>query len=628
MHFIAEATIFLAAALIAVPLFRRAGFGAVLGYLAAGVIIGPQALGMIGNVEEVMRVAEIGVVFLLFVIGLELKPHRLWRLRRAIFGVGTLQVGIATAIIGSAGLLMYSHSLGTAAFIGFALALSSTAFVLQTLSEQGNLASTFGRSAFGILLFQDLAVIPALAIIPALGATELANASVSGTTILRALGVISALIIGGRYLLRPILRIVAHWGGDESFTVAALLVVIFSAYAMELAELSAGLGAFIAGVLLADSEYRHELEANINPFKGLLLGLFFISVGMSADLKLFAEQPLVILFSAFGLIAVKVISLSLAGRYIAKIPWHIILPTALILGQGGEFSFVLFHSAAQQQVMPEELKDLLIAVVITTMALTPALFWLANLANRRLEAREERPYDDIHDDEHPQVLIAGFGRMGQVIARILHMRHVPFTALESDAAHVDFVRRWGNKVFFGEPASLETLRAAGAKDATLLILALDDFNSAQRIIHLAKRYFPHLKIYARARDRHQALHLIELGVDYFMRETWFSSLKMAQDILCELGDNTETARYSIDVFRRADEKLLEQQRAHRSDIEHLIQSSQALRHELHSLFENAPRLTKAEAAASALLNDADAKENTETSKKTGDSEIPLAQPKN
>lgn len=595
MHFIAEIAIFLVAALVAVPLFRRLGFGAVLGYLAAGVVIGPQALAVVGDAPEVMQVAEIGVVLLLFVIGLELKPHRLWTLRRAIFGTGTLQMALATAVISGFGFLMYEHPPGRAVFIGLVLALSSTAFVLQTLGEQGNLASSFGRGAFGVLLFQDLAVIPILAILPILGGSEIVADHATGWAVARAIAAISLLIIGGRYLLRPVLRAVAHWGSDETFTVAALLVVIGAAVAMEAAGLSAGLGAFIAGVLLADSEYRHELEANINPFKGLLLGLFFISVGMSADLTLFAEQSLTIAVAAIGLIGVKFITLSLGAHFVIGLHWRVALPMALILGQGGEFAFVLFHAAAQYQILPPELTDLLTAVVITSMALTPLLFYFANIVARRLEPEELRPYDPIENGESP-VLIAGFGRMGQIIARVLHMRHVPFTALERDAAHVDLVRRWGNKVYFGEPASLETLRAAGAADAKLLIIALDNFDSARRIVQLAKRYFPHLKLYARARDRHQALHLMELGVDFVMRETWHSSLKMAEVVLEDLGDTQESAQYSIDVFRRADEKLLEQQREHRSDIEHLIQSAQAVRQELHSLFEKAPRMPEQNAS--------------------------------
>ncbi len=617
MHFTADIAIFLLAALIAVPLFRRLGFGAVLGYLAAGVVIGPQSLGAISDVPEVMQVAEIGVILLLFVIGLELKPHRLWNLRKAIFGAGALQMALATAVISGFGLLMYDHPIGRALFIGLVLALSSTAFVLQTLAEQGNLATSFGRGAFGVLLFQDLAVIPILAILPILGGIDIHPDQATGLAALRAIAAIAALIIGGRYLLRPLLRAVAHWGSDETFTVAALLVVIGSAVAMEAAELSAGLGAFIAGVLLADSEYRHELEANINPFKGLLLGLFFISVGMSADLSLFAEQPLTIAAAAVGLASVKILTLALGARHVIGQPWRVALPMSLILAQGGEFAFVLFHAATAYQILPPELTALLTAVVIASMAMTPFLFYAANLVARRLEPEDSRPYDAIETGESP-VLIAGFGRMGQIIARVLHMRHIPFTALERDAAHVDLVRRWGNKVYFGEPASLETLRAAGAKDAKLLIIALDNFDAARRIVHLAKRYFPHLKLYARARDRHQALHLMELGVDYVMRETWLSSLKMSEVILQDLGDTEESAQYAVDVFRRADEKLLEQQREHRSDLEHLIQSSQAVRHELHSLFEKAPRMASAtgDPDQPAAASDAVAKASSSASKAT------------
>ena len=590
MSAIADIAIYLLAALVAVPLFRVAGFGAVLGYLAAGVVIGPEVLGLIGEVESVMHVAEIGVVLLLFVIGLELKPNRLWALRKAIFGTGSVQVLAATLPL--AWLLQWVFALGwpQALFVGFALALSSTAFVLQSLAEQGTLSTNYGRGAFGVLLFQDLAVIPGLAILPVLAAGSSGGAP-TWTAVLEGLGAIVALVVGGRYLLRPILRAVARWGSEETFTVAALLVVMGAALAMEYAELSAGLGAFLAGVLLADSEYRHELEGNINPFKGLLLGLFFMSVGMSADLSLFAAHPWMIAGGTLALLGIKAVTLILAARWVFGQRWEVAVPMGLVLAQGGEFAFVLFHAADGLGVLPPEAVELLIAVVIVSMLLTPLLFIAATAAARRLAEPETRPYDAITPEDGSRIIICGFGRMGQIVARVLHMRGIPFTALERDIAHVDLVRRWGNKVYFGEPASLETLRAAGAREAQLLVITLDDFKAAARIVELARHNFPHLKLMGRARDRQQALHLMELGMDFVIRETWLSSLELAQTILKALGDSDDTAQYSIEVFRDADEELLQQQRKLRDDQERLIQSAKAVRRELRSLFENAPRMS-------------------------------------
>lgn len=596
MHQIADVAIYLAAALIAVPLFRRAGFGAILGYLAGGIVIGPQVLGLIGEVEAVMQIAEIGVVLLLFVIGLELKPMRLWRLRNAIFGAGSLQLVAATAplavLAGSLAGLSWTHAL----FLGFALGLSSTAFVLQTLAEQGSLNTDYGRSAFGVLLFQDLAVIPGLAVLPALSEAVASSGGPAWIAIGKGLLAIVVLVGGGSLLLRPLFKMVARWGSDETFTVAALLVVIGSALAMQAVELSAGLGAFLAGVLLAESEYRHELEANINPFKGLLLGLFFISVGMSADLHRLAAEPHIIIGGALLLILIKAGTLALVARGLLRMPWRTALPLALVLGQGGEFAFVLFHAAEGLHVFPHELTDRLIGIVIVSMLLTPGLFMLASRIAEGRDASNKQPYDTIEDESTP-VIIAGFGRMGQIVARVLHMRGIAFTALERDAEHVELVRRFGNKVYFGEPASLETLRAAGARDAQVLVLALDDYNAATRIVELAKRHFPHLVLMARARDRQQAMHLMELGVDTVIRETWLSSLELSRILLHRLGDDEATAEHSIAVFREADEDLLRKQLEKREDTEHLIETTHTLRKDLRALFESGQALREPTAAA-------------------------------
>lgn len=585
-----EAAVYLAAALIAVPLFRRLGFGAVLGYLAAGMLIGPWGLGFIGEVESVLQFSEIGVVFLLFVIGLELKPSRLWVMRHAIFVTGSLQVACATVP-----LALLIHWLGldwTGSWLaGFALALSSTAFVLQALGERQQLTTPHGRAAFGILLFQDLAVIPLLALLPLLAASGAADNQMGlGTRAGIAVAAIFGLYIGGRYLLRPVFRAVARWGSDETFTVAALLVVIGAALLMEWAELSMGLGAFLAGVLLADSEYRHELEANINPFKGLLLGLFFISVGMSADFGVLGRDPLPILVGTAALISIKFVGLWIIAS-IQKVGHPTGLRLALVLAQGGEFAFVLFHAATGLDIVPHVVVDRLIAIVILSMVLTPLLFLLSDWIGRRHRSAEPvRPFDTI-EDESPPVLIAGFGRVGQVVARVLQMRGIHFTALEQDIQHVDLVRRWGNKIYYGEPTNLETLRAAGAENARLLVICMDDVEKSIRAVELARRHFPKLKIYARARDRHHALHLMDLGVDYLIRETWMSSLEMAKEVLVALGESRDAAGYSVDVFNDADQELLRRQLKHREDLDHMIQSSHDVRRELRQLMESDPRMS-------------------------------------
>lgn len=594
MDHLTEIAIYLAAALIAVPLFRRLGFGAILGYLAAGMLIGPWGLKLVSDVETVMQVAEIGVVFLLFIIGLELKPSRLWLMRHAVFVNGSLQVfGAAVPLallIGWA----FELSWGQAALLGFALALSSTAFVLQTLAEKKQIGTIHGRHAFGILLFQDIAVIPVLAVIPLLAES---GSDQNGMDLLRqtalALGVIFGLIVGGRYLLRPVFRAIAHWGNEDSFTVMALLVVLGAALLLGSVGLSMGLGAFLAGVLLADSEYRHELEANINPFKGLLLGLFFISVGMAADFGIMQDQAGLILGGTVVLLSVKGVTLLVSSRLLGidKVNSS---QLGLILAQGGEFAFVLFHTAHHHHVLPDAVVDPIISMVILSMGLTPILFLVSDRIGLYARFHADKPsYDTIESDE-PPVIIAGFGRMGQIIARVLQMRGIAYTALEKDAAHVSLVRRWGNKVYYGLPNNLETLRAAGAAHAKLLVITMDDDDTAIRTIELVNRNFPHLKVYCRARDRMHALHLMDIGVDGLMRETWLSSLEMATQVLMALGDDERAARYTTAIFRDADEELLKRQVEHRHDMDKMVVTTQELRRELTDLFEADPQISDAE----------------------------------
>jgi len=580
-----QVAVFLGATVLAVPMFRRLRLSSILAYLAAGVAIGPFGLAVIDDIEGVAHLAEFGIVLLLFVIGLELQPSRLRALRRSIFGLGVAQVVATTCV-----LTLVAHLLGlplNAAFVtGFALSLSSTPLVLQLLAERHELNTQHGRPAFAILLFQDIAVMPMLAILPLLGTTGATQSL--GVTLLHAikgLAVLALLVFGGRYVLRPILRFVAETRVPEVFTAAALLVVIGTALLVDAVGMSMALGAFVAGLLLAESEYRHELEADIAPFKGLLLGLFFISVGMTTNVSLLLEHPLLIAGLAVGLLVIKSIVLWIVAR-LTRIPAQAASPLAVSLAQGGEFGFVLFALAISYGVMERSLVQFLVIAVTLSMAATPLLIKLhaAVIEPLHKKAEPKREFDVI-EDHNSRVLIAGFGRVGQVVARVLRMRRISFTALESSVAQVDFVRRFGNKVYYGDPSRLEVLQAAGAQHAEIFVLAIDDIEASVRTAELIQKHFPNLKVFARARNRQHAIRLMDLGVRYFMRETYFSSLDMAQNALEALGLSRAEAQESIRRFDAHDRKLLQQQRLAGDDEQKLIQTAQQAARELEGLFE-------------------------------------------
>lgn len=581
-----EVVLLLAAAVILVPLSKRVGFGAVLGYLGAGILIGPWVLGLVVDVQRIMGIAELGVVFLLFVIGLELQPSRLWALRQPIFGYGSAQV-LITGALGAAIGVAAGLELATAVIVGLGLSLSSTAFALQLLAERKELNTRHGRMSFAILLFQDLAAIPMIAIIPLLAiipATDSIPAKfIDPWAIAKAIAVIAVIVVGGRLLLRPLFRRIARTGIPEIFTAGALLVVIGNALLMEAVGLSMALGAFLAGVLLADSEYRHELEGDIAPFRGLLLGLFFISVGMSLDLGLVASRPLLV----FGLIAGL---LALKGIVLWALSWfsgqgkRCALNLALYLSQGGEFAFVLFSLAAGAHVMEKSVGDLMIVVVSLSMAATPLLLAGANLLGLRGGAGTPRPYDEIQGEEN-RVIIAGFGRFGQVVARVLRMHRIAFTALEASFEQVDFVRRFGSKIYFGDASRLELLNAANAAQAEVFVLAIDNVEASIKTAQLVKRHFPHLKIYARARNRHHAYRLLDVGVERIVRETFLSSLDLAESVLWGLGVNREVAARAVQRFREYDEALLRRQYQFHQDEEQLIASTKEAAEELERVFE-------------------------------------------
>jgi monovalent cation:proton antiporter-2 (CPA2) family protein len=574
-----EAVIYLVAAILAVPISKRLGFGSVLGYLAAGIIIGPFGLRFIRDPEHILHFAELGVVFLLFIIGLELQPSRLWVLRRILFGLGSAQVALSAVAIG---LIAWAAGMEpTAAIIsGIILALSSTAFVLQMLAEKKQLTASHGRAAFSILLFQDLAVIPLIALLPLVGGGISGGMDLLAFTIM--LATIAGLIVGGRYLLRPLLRLVARTNLPEIFTATALLVVIGAALVMQFAGASMVLGAFIAGMLLADSEYRHALEADIAPFKGLLLGLFFIAVGMSVNIDLLRDEPATILLIVIGLITTKAIVLYPLAKLFGLCDDQGALKLAAAMSQGGEFAFVLFGLVAREDIIDTALIDKMIVAVAVSMMLTPVIYLIVERLTGRMVAAASPAFDEMKDEGNA-VIIAGFGRVGQLVGRLLRVKGRAFTALEIDSTQIDVVRSYGNKVYFGDASRIDHLRAAGADRAELLVLAIDDMESSVKTAETVIRHFPKLAIVARARNRRHAHKLMDLGVTHIFRETLLSSLAIGERVLELLGLDEGEARHAVDTFRERDMRLLREQHAIQHDEERLIQSAKDTARELESL---------------------------------------------
>ena len=581
MSLLGETLIYLLAAVVSVPISRRLGFGSVLGYLAAGIIIGPFGFAFVNDPEHILHFAELGVVFLLFVVGLELQPSRLWVMRRMVFGLGTAQV-----LISAAGIAIIAWALGlavsTAMVVGLILALSSTAFVLQMLAEKKQLAAAHGRAAFSILLFQDLAAIPLIAMLPLLGANASFDEGINFVRIGLMILAIAGLIVGGRLLLRPVLRVAAQSGIPEIFTATALLVVISSALLMQIAGMSMVLGAFIAGMLLADSEYRHQLEADIAPFKGLLLGLFFIAVGMMVNVGLLIEMPGRILLIVAFLMAAKGLILFPLARLFGMCDPRAALKLAAVLSQGGEFAFVLFGLARTEQVLLPGLIDELTLAVAVSMMMTPLLFALVEGFDQKME-KPVKPEYDVPEDQHHEVLIAGMGRVGQIVARLLRIIGKPFTALESDSEQLDIVRRYGATVHYGDASRLDLLRAAGAEHAKIFVLAISDLEQSMRVAEAVTKHFPHLKIIARARNRRHAHKLMDLGIEHIFRETLLSSLAMTELVLLNLGHSSENAKHVINAFCERDAKLLVEQHAIHDSEEKLIQSVKETADELESL---------------------------------------------
>lgn len=579
MHFLDIAVILLAAGVIAVPLAGRAGLGAVLGYLLAGVAIGPSALGIIKDVEGVLHLSELGVVMLLFIIGLELNPQRLWTMRKMVFGLGLAQVLLTGLVLGTV-IYLLGLGMGTSLLLGLALALSSTAMVIQILAERKELATKWGRSGFAILLFQDLAAIPLIALVPVFGAAAMAMSADTAVEGAKILGILAMVIAGGHYGLRPVLRLLAKVPAAEVFTAASLLLVLGIALLMEHLGLSMAMGGFLAGVLLADSEYRHELEASVQPFKGLLLGLFFMAVGMALDLGQLVREPALVFGLVAGLMLIKAIMLISLGKA-TGLGWGPAVRLAITLCQGGEFAFVVLTIASTEAIMPPELVALASLVVTLSMALTPLLIKAGDLSfGMIIKTVPADPTYDMPPKAHKAVLLAGFGRFGQVTGRILKSLDIPFVALDKSPDHIEVVRRFGNKVYFGDAARLDLLRAAEAGEAAAMVIAVDDEKACMAIVETMQKHFPHVPLYARAHNRKHAHMLMDAGVPHITREVFYGGLHLTEALLRGLGLHASDARRTVSAFEAFDEVLLREQWEYHHDMDHMAERAIARSNEL------------------------------------------------
>ena len=583
MSLLLQITIFLGASLLLVPLLKRLGIATVLGYLFTGILLGPSVFNIASDPEAIQELAEFGVILLMFLIGLELRPQRLWDMRSAIFGMGSLQVGITGLILALLCFFALQQGIAASVVIGFALALSSTAFVLQMLNEKQQLNTTYGQQSFSILLFQDMAAIPLIAVIPLLAGTDSSHHGIAYFAAIVA--TFTGLFLFSRYLMRPFFRFVAKSGAHELITAVGLFIVLAVVGLMDVLGISTTLGAFLTGVLLADSEFRHELEASIAPFKGLLLGLFFMTVGMTTELSLFVDMPWFIIGGALALLLIKMISLTAIARYL-KNSWRNSLLLANCLAQGGEFAFVVLAVAKSENVVQQTVLEPITLIVTLSMVLTPFLYWLMQAQILPHFSPKTLPeYDDI-PDEHNPVIIAGFGRFGQIIARVAHLQHLSFTAIDSNLDKVDFVRNYDGQLYYGDATQPDILRAAGIEQAKIFVLAIDDIEDSINVARHIRLNYPNLKLLVRARDRHQVHLLRDLGIEHIWRETYLSSLGMAYHMLCDLGISDEDAYKSIELFRDYDEKLLAQQQQIYTDEQKIYETHRNALAELEHLFES------------------------------------------
>ncbi len=570
--------IFSSAAIIFVPLFTRLGLGPILAYLFSGILVGPMALGLIKDPATILHFSELGVVFLLFIIGLELAPAKLWKLKNSIFGFGLLQVLITGLFLMQIGSFLGLEK--SAAFVaGFGLALSSTAFAVQLLESHRQLTTKHGQGAFAVLMFQDIAVVPILVILSVLAGGGSGAFTLAGGA--KVAGALIGVFVLGQYVTRHVFRLIAETKIQEVFIAMSLIVVLGTAVLFDAIGLSMGMGAFVAGVLLANSEYRHELVASLIPFKGLLLGLFFIAVGMSLDLHVIVAKPAVVLAVTIGFMLIKgliVFGLGRGFRFDKDAAKNI----AVTISQGGEFAFVIFSVALSKNLLSHDHVSILNAAVTTSMILTPLVFATNQRFFRKTSEISERPFDVI-DDNTSEVIIAGFGRFGQIVARFFSSEVISFTILEHDAAQVETARKFGNKVYYGDASRMDVLESAGIAKAKFFVLAVDDVEKSVEIAQKVKKHFPNVDIVARARNRQHAISLMELGIQSIHRETYLTSLEVAREILVKKGLNPEHVKRRIAIFRFHDEKILKEQFEHRKDEKKLIRYTTQANAELEEI---------------------------------------------
>jgi len=549
-----HAVALLATAVVAVPLFRRLGLGSVLGYLAAGLLIGPSGLALIREPEAVLHVAELGVVMFLFIIGLEMRPARLWSLRKDIFGLGALQVVACWALLAGAALLA-GLPWYAALIAGAGFALSSTAIVMQMLEERNENADPPGQRVISILLFEDLAIVPLLAMVAALGAAYGADTGAGRPvwmTVGLAIAAVAAVFLIGRYALNPVFRLLARFGGREVMTAGALLVVLGAAFAMSQGGLSMAMGAFLAGVLLSESSFRHQLEADVEPFRGILLGLFFLSVGMSLDLAVVADNWRLVLLGVLVFSGLKVGAVYLIAR--ARKGHDEGLLRAALMGEGGEFAFVLYAAALAAGLFDPRTAAILVAIVVLSMALTPLRVMLAD----RLRPKEALSTDGVDHarDLRERVLVIGFGRFAQVVSQPLLARDVDVSIIDTDVEMIQAAENFGFKVYYGDGSRLDVLRASGAGEAEMILVCVDKPDTADRIVELVKAEFPLARLLVRAYDRGHSIRLVKAGVDFHIRETFESALAFGQEALLQLDFTPEQAAETIEDVRRRDEERL------------------------------------------------------------------------
>lgn len=581
--------VFLVSAVICVPISKKIGLGSILGYLIAGVFIGPHGIKLISNVQETMHLSEFGVVLFMFIIGLELNPRKLWSLRIPIFGMGTAQVVLNTLVFTGISYFI-GLSLPASILIGMAFSLSSTAMGLQILNERNSTSTAAGNANFSILLFQDIAVIAMLSILPLLAdGKAAASVDVKLVNFVKTVVIIVSVLVAGRLLLRPLLRFIAGIHLREIFTAFSLLLVMSMAFLMQYLDISMALGAFLGGVLLADSEYRHALETDIEPFKGLLLGLFFISVGMSVNLNIILESPILIIGCVLGSFVVKT-AIHFGIGYIFKLPKSQLTFFSLVIAQVGEFAFVILGAAAGLNIFDVRTSETLITIVALTLLATPlVVFFYDRIISRFFEKSREIEPDIIEAQENP-VIIAGFGRYGQIIGRLLYANKITATVLDHEPDQIELLRRFGFKIYYGDATRLDLLEAAGIRKAQVLVVAIDNVDDNLKLVRLAKENFPHLKIYARARNIQHVYDLIDQDIDGIERETFEASLKMGVDVLRGLGWSAYESVKRAQMFRRHNLDVIKDMHSKRKNEKEFMAKARQAREDLEKMFEEENQL--------------------------------------